>query len=62
MNKIKDVLVKSPTGFGKALICQCLLLGLDVTHNITKHVVHSCFATREFRERSSEKPPEVDII
>ena len=60
---MKDGLVKSPTGFRKLLICQCLPLVLDVTCNITKHiVVHSCLATCEFRERSSGKPPEVDII
>ena len=63
MNKMKDVFVNSPTGVGKSLICQCLLLVLDVTRNVTKHiVVLSCFATCEFHERSSGKPPEVDII
>ena len=61
VDKMKDVFVNSPTGFGKSLICQCLPLVLDVTRNITKRIlVPSCFATCEFRERSSGKPPEVE--
>ena len=46
VNKMKDVFVNSQTGFGKSLSCQCLPLVLDVTRNITKHIVIlSCFAT-----------------